>query len=204
MSKTQWFTVVLVAVCTCTLTLGVFWPTSLVAREERTQAKTPPTVLEAGKARITVTANEKAIEAGKVAEFTLHALNSGSEACEVELNMSLQSPGVISPMSRMIPVPQEVWSKKLVLKLQPGQEVTQVIKTELEPNPAAQYTLSLGTGQKQIQAWTIAPKGIVMPNGSLVNLQAMANAADAGQENSPTPQADAEVEVVARNSSIDE
>ncbi len=185
MSKTQWFTIVLVALCTCTLTLGVFWPTSLVAREETPQAQTPPMVLEAGKARITVTANDKAIEAGKAAEFTLHAVNPGSEACRVELGMSLKSPGVISPWARMIPVPVQVWSKQLVLELQPGQEVTQVIKTELVPDLAAQHTLTLAAGQKQIQAWALAPKVLVDPNGNRMDLRGAIRAANrqTGQEN---------------------
>jgi hypothetical protein len=185
MNRNQWISAMVVAVCVCTLSLGVFWPAGLDADGQNVQIQMPGAMLEVEGLKVTLTGNDGAIKEGNDCVLQLQAENVSDSPRRVELEVALSSPGEVSPLSRMMPVSQEVWREKVVLQLEPGQKVTRQLKPDVKINAKAQYDASLHSGDTAVLGWMYRPGRMAQQigNGQAVQSLAVTPETQASQSN---------------------
>ncbi len=95
-------------------------------------------------------------EAGDTPAITVTASNPTDRAVATTVWLNISASAPASPMSRMLPVPQTLWSHPCVLSLEPGVSTTLSIASEAKLPAGKNISISITDKQRAILATSLS------------------------------------------------
>jgi len=150
-------TIVATAAVTIALTIAISGSDPAGANDA--QVPTPPTLdkkaidrptLHLEGCEIVLATDRGQYEAGDVPRLELLATNPTDQPVAVTVALQMLATAPMSPMARVMPMPEEIWKHDHLIELKPGEKKTIPVEPDLKLPKDKSITLTLGDNQKNV------------------------------------------------------